>query len=114
MQRPLRSPATAFDLLALDGVDVRNDPLVERKRQLRRLVAPHCRWLLYLSHVEGAGVDLFRLACEQDLEGIVAKPAHGIYGVDGTWLKVKNREYSQAEGRHEFFNGSRAARAAAV
>ena len=61
---------------------------------------------LYLNHVEASGVDLFRLACEQDLEGIVAKPKQGIYGVDGTWLKVRNREYSQAERRHEFFNDS--------
>jgi bifunctional non-homologous end joining protein LigD len=50
----------AFDLLALDGVDLRNEPLVERKRRLRNVIAPHCRRLLYLSHIEGCGVDLFR------------------------------------------------------
>jgi hypothetical protein len=67
----------AFDLLALDGVDLRGEPRVERKRQLRKLIAPHCRRLLYLSYVEGTGNDLFRLACGQDPEGIVAKPKAG-------------------------------------
>lgn len=46
------------------------------------------------------GVDLFNAACEQDLEGIVAKLANGPYEPDATtWVKIKNRAYIQAEGR---------------
>jgi len=51
---------------------------------------------------EGDGKKFFKEVCCRDLEGIVAKPKLGIYKDDGNaWLKVKNRSYSQAEGRHE-------------
>lgn len=43
-------------------------------------------------HVEGRGRDLFRVACERDLEGVVGKWAHGTYQTDGcgtSWVKVK-------------------------
>jgi ATP-dependent DNA ligase len=51
----------------------------------------------------------YRVACERDLEGIVAKWKHGTYQADGltSWLKVKNPTYSQAEGRHELFENGR-------
>jgi len=62
-----------FDLLYLDGEDVRERPLIERKRMLRRIVPEGCPFLLYVDHVEGEGERLFQLACERDLEGIVAK-----------------------------------------
>jgi ATP-dependent DNA ligase len=39
---------------------------------------------------------------KRDLEGVVAKRKLGVYKDDGNaWLKIKNRSYSQAEGRHE-------------
>jgi bifunctional non-homologous end joining protein LigD len=96
----------AFDLLRLDDRDLRGLPLIERKRQLEHIVPPGGR-VLYASHIEGRGTDLFRLVCEQDLEGIVAKWKHGTY-LDGTtkqttWSKIRNPNYSQAEGRHELF-----------
>ena len=48
---------------------------------------------------------MFRAVCEQDLEGIVAKVADGRYTQEATtWVKIKNRSYSQAEGRHDLFN----------
>ena len=49
---------------------------------------------------------LFRVACDRDLEGIVAKLDRGTYRTDGratSWLKIKNREYSQMRDRHELF-----------
>ena len=49
---------------------------------------------------------VFRLACEHDLEGVVGKWKLGTYRSDGaqtSWLKIKNPNYSQAEGRHELF-----------
>jgi ATP-dependent DNA ligase len=43
---------------------------------------------------------MFEEICARDLEGIVAKRKLGIYKDDGSgWLKIKNRAYSQAEGR---------------
>ena len=79
----------AFDLLALDGVDLRDQPLGERKKALRRVVPRRCDRLRYLDHVVGRGIDLFRAVCEQDLEGIVAKWKDGIYDPAATtWIKV--------------------------
>jgi len=93
-----------FDLLWLDGQDLRALPLIERKRLLRSIVAQEPTSVLYADHVEGTGVDLFRLVCEQDLEGIVAKLKTGLYTPEATtWVKIKNRGYSQAEARRELF-----------
>jgi len=97
----------AFDLLWLDGEDLRQRPLVKRKKRLARLVrAAKCSRLLYAQHIEQHGTGLFAEICARDLEGIVAKRKLGIYKDDGnTWLKVKNPTYSQAEGRRELLRG---------
>jgi ATP-dependent DNA ligase len=84
----------------LDGRDIRQLPLVERKSVLKQIVNDHPR-ILFARHVERNGCDLFRLVCEQDLEGVVAKRKDGAYGVD--WFKIRNRTYSQYEGRRELF-----------
>ena len=93
----------AFDLLWLDGKDLRQRPLVERKKRLARLVrAAKCSRLLYAQHIEQHGKGFFAEICARDLEGVVAKRKLGIYKDDQTgWLKLKNPTYSQAEGRHE-------------
>ena len=101
----------AFDCLWLDGEDVRELPLVERKRLLRRIIPRRLGWVRYVRHVRGRGTDLFRLSCELDLEGIVAKWAASPYRLAGDrspWVKVKNRDYSQARDRHELFHSFRA------
>jgi bifunctional non-homologous end joining protein LigD len=99
----------AFDCLWLDGRDLRAAPLLERKRVLRGLVPRQPSRLLYVDHIAGTGVELFRAVCEQDLEGIVAKRADAPYDPDApTWVKIKNRMYSQAVGRHERFDRMRA------
>jgi ATP-dependent DNA ligase len=57
-------------------------------------------------HIERRGADLFRVACDRDLEGIVGKWASGTYRTDGratSWVKLKNRDYSQMTDRHELF-----------
>ena len=85
----------AFDLLWLNGEDLRQQPLIERKQRLSVLVRK-CDRIIYAQHVEKDGKDLFREICARDLEGIVAKRKMGIYKDDGTgWLKIKNRSYSQ-------------------
>jgi bifunctional non-homologous end joining protein LigD len=93
----------AFDLLWLDGQDMRQRPLIERKQQLRELVRSNkCSRVIYAQHIEIAGNKFFEEICARDLEGVVAKRKLGIYKDDGNgWLKIKNRSYSQAEGRHE-------------
>jgi bifunctional non-homologous end joining protein LigD len=96
----------AFDLLTLDGNDLRCLPLLARKRALRRLMPRYESRLRYVDHVAERGRDFFDLACAHDAEGVVGKWASGVYHVDGTttsWLKVKNAAYTQAIGRHELF-----------
>jgi bifunctional non-homologous end joining protein LigD len=94
-----------FDLLWLDGQDLRPVPLLERKRLLRSIIPEQPYALLYAGHIERNGVEFFRLTCEQDLEGIVAKLKHGRYG-EG-WFKIRNPKYSQLEGRRELFERQR-------
>jgi bifunctional non-homologous end joining protein LigD len=100
----------AFDVLAVDGEDVRSLPLHVRKLALRRIMPRIDSRLRYLDHIEGRGEDLFRAACECDLEGVVGKWANGSYLSDHrttSWVKIKNPRYSQMEGRHELFERRR-------
>lgn len=97
----------AFDVLEVNGSDVRALPLTERKARLRRIMPTVESRVLFLDSIAQRGCDLFRVACERDLEGIVAKWASGSYTTDGrstSWLKMKNPTYSQAKGRHELFD----------
>ena len=92
------------------GVDLRDLPLVERKWQLKELVPSPPSRLLYLDHVEDEGVELYEQCCKLDLEGVVAKPKLSPYReLDGKplWIKVKNPDYTQAEGRRELFKRRR-------
>ncbi|HEX2223740.1 MAG TPA: DNA ligase, partial [Thermoanaerobaculia bacterium] len=79
-----------FDLLALDGFDLRPLPLVERKAILRR-VLPEIGPLRYIEDVPERGEDLYRAVAELGLEGVVAKRADSPYkgGYTRDWLKVR-------------------------
>jgi bifunctional non-homologous end joining protein LigD len=90
-----------FDLLWLDGKDLCEQPLIERRRLLRSVVPEQSLSLLYADHIEHHGVELFRLGCDRDLEGVVAKWRYGTYG--DQWWKIRNPNYSQYEGRLELF-----------
>jgi ATP-dependent DNA ligase len=94
-----------------DGKDLRSERLTDRKQELRRLMskAPNAR-LHYVDHVEQYGKVLFQRVCEMDLEGIVAKHSSGAYVTEPertTWFKIKNRHYSQMEGREKLFERER-------
>jgi len=95
----------AFDVLSVNGEDLRALPLVARKKRLKRILPSRSSSILYVDHVKGAGRQLFQLACELDLEGIVAKRAMSVYGNDNVtdWIKIKNPRYSQKAGRGDLF-----------
>jgi len=78
-------------------------PLIVRKDRLAVLVgSADCKWIIYAQHIERDGKRFFEEICARDLEGIVAKRKLSIYKNDGHgWIKIKNRSYTQAEGRHE-------------
>jgi bifunctional non-homologous end joining protein LigD len=80
-----------FDVLFVDGRDVRDEPLVERKRLLRAIV-PAKGVVTTMDHLEDDGRPLFELCRKQGLEGVVAKRAQSKYrsGTRGPdWVKVK-------------------------
>jgi bifunctional non-homologous end joining protein LigD len=84
-----------FDVLFLDGEDLRPRPLVERRARLEQLV-PERGSLVQRSLVyRGSGAELFRRVSELGLEGIVCKRAASPYpaGVTRDWQKVKNARY---------------------
>jgi len=91
-----------------NGEDTRYLPLSDRKLRLRSVMPRKGERLLYCDHVNGDGEGLFRLACEHDLEGIVAKHNSQPYLPEhANWLKIRNREYSQWAGREELFERER-------
>jgi len=100
----------AFDLLAVDGEDLRGLPLLERKRRLRAIMPRIESRLLHVDHIAARGTGLFRAACERDLEGVVGKWRHGRFESDGvttSWVKIKNPHYSQMDGRRGLFEKRR-------
>src|SRR5262249_37584232 len=60
-----------FDLLFLNGEDLRTLPLIERKARLKKLLRRKQSRLLYVEHIDRLGHKLFEQVCELDLEGIV-------------------------------------------
>jgi ATP-dependent DNA ligase len=94
----------AFDLLYLNGEDLRQRPLIERKAKLLAIIErSNVPDVICGKYVEGRGVDLFAEICRRNLEGVVAKKKTGTYSVVSGWLKIKNPNYTQSEGRHELF-----------
>jgi bifunctional non-homologous end joining protein LigD len=103
----------AFDLLWLDGQDLRGLTFLERKSRLRQLVRGRTGFR-YAEHVPIKGKDLYQVICREDLEGIVAKHKLAPYVTSPpTWFKVLNPDYTQKRGRREgfesFHEGSQAA-----
>jgi bifunctional non-homologous end joining protein LigD len=99
----------AFDVLYLNGKDVRDLELIERKAKLRELVRPDAG-ALYVGHIVEKGKALYKQVCAKDVEGVVAKPIISPYReVKGRspWLKIRNPDYSQKEGRTDLFNRKR-------
>ena len=81
-----------FDLLHMDGRNIRQLPLKERKEILGNVLDGANSDLLRINeHIEADGEELFHKACELHAEGIVSKKATGRYlpGRGGDWLKMK-------------------------
>jgi len=86
----------AFDVLALDGEDLRGLPLSMRKINLGQLLARRPDGIFVAPFEQGEiGPDLFRGACQMGLEGMVSKHRDRPYrgGRQKHWIKVKNRKH---------------------
>jgi hypothetical protein len=68
----------AFDLLHLDGIDLRRRPLVERRAKLASLIEPGCFEIRLSEHLEGDGAEFFAAAVKHGLEGIISKLAGSV------------------------------------
>ncbi|WP_342641809.1 DNA ligase D [Rhodoligotrophos ferricapiens] len=91
----------AFDLLYLDGQDLRASPLVERKAALEQLLEGAPERLRYSEHFEVSGEMVLRHACRLSLEGVVSKLRSASYssGRNRSWIK------SKCSARQEFVVG---------
>jgi bifunctional non-homologous end joining protein LigD len=82
----------AFDLLELNGRDLRNEPLEVRKATLQSLLRKGKPGVHYNEHLSGDGKTIFNHVCKLGLEGIVSKRRDLPYrsGRSKIWIKVKN------------------------
>jgi bifunctional non-homologous end joining protein LigD len=82
----------AFDLLELNGDDLRREPLEVRKATLASVLASAALGLRLNEHIEADGPTIFAHACMMGLEGIVSKRKGSSYrgGRSPDWLKMKN------------------------
>jgi bifunctional non-homologous end joining protein LigD len=81
-----------FDLIELNGADLRRDPLNVRKATLASVLARAALGLRLNEHLEADGPDVFHHACKLGLEGIVSKRKDSRYrsGRSPDWVKSKN------------------------
>jgi bifunctional non-homologous end joining protein LigD len=106
MALPISTPSTrqhdeavqlyVFDVLALDGDDLRPLPLSLRKTNLARLLARRPDGIFAAPFEPGEiGPDLFLAACNMGLEGLVSKRRDRPYqaGRSKHWVKIKNRQH---------------------
>jgi bifunctional non-homologous end joining protein LigD len=87
-----RAVLCAFDLIELNGEDLRRSPIEYRKRKLAQLVRDPHPGIVLNEHYDGDGAIIFREACRLGCEGIVSKRLGSTYrsGRVSHWLKIKN------------------------
>lgn len=80
-----------FDIIALEGKDLRNKPLIERKEILNKTLIDCPKNIVLSSFVKNEGEKIFKIAKQLGLEGIVAKKTNSVYNDkrDDDWLKIK-------------------------
>jgi DNA ligase D-like protein (predicted ligase) len=97
--QPDRLVFVAFDLLQLDGQDLRIRPLLRRRELLQELIGEEGGAIQFSHHVAGLGSDFYQAVEKLGLEGMVSKRADAPYrsGRGTTWLKAKCYEESTLE-----------------
>jgi bifunctional non-homologous end joining protein LigD len=103
-----------FDIPFFNGMDLRDRPLIERKKILQDVVQKlKKRHIRFSNHLTSHGTEAFQAACERKLEGLISKDAQSPYpvGRNGNWLKSKCRNeqeflicgFTDPEGQREGF-----------
>ena len=100
-----RAVMVAFDLLEIDGEDIRPLPIEERRARLARVLKPRsgrsaraiAAGIQVSEPIVGRGEAMFREACRMGLEGIVSKRVGSRYvsGRTRAWLKTKNADFQR-------------------
>ena len=103
MKRQCQAVYYAFDILWLNGRDLRDLSLLERKKILRSVIPRKSTCVGYVGYVDRQALKLFDVVKKQDLEGLVVKRKDGKYAQRTLWYKILNPAYTQKAGRHEFF-----------
>jgi bifunctional non-homologous end joining protein LigD len=87
-----RALLCAFDLLEVNGEDLRHKPIEERKRRLAGLLRLPHEGIALNEHFGGDGAVVYKHACALGCEGIISKRLGSPYraGRSAHWLKVKN------------------------
>ena len=107
---------SAFDLIELDGEDLRRSSIEYRKRKLTKLVRKPQLGIVLNEHYEGDGDIIFKHACKLGCEGIVPKRLGSLYrsGRSAHWVKVENpkapaikREAEEDWGNKRWSHGRR-------
>jgi bifunctional non-homologous end joining protein LigD len=93
----------AFDLIELNGDDLRRETLQVRKATLATVLTRVGHGILFNDHIEGDGQTVFRHACKLVLEGIVSKRKESVYrsGRSPDWLKMKNPAHPAVKREEE-------------
>lgn len=102
-----------FDLLSLNNHSLYDQPLIERKKLLKKLL-PKSPMIRFSDHISGMGVEFFNASVQKNLEGIMAKKADSHYYPGkrtNEWLKIKNHKsadvliagYTKPTGSRKYF-----------
>lgn len=80
-----------FDLLYLNGEDLRSKSLIERKEMLKKLIPKNSKFIKFSDHITEKGNDFYAVSCEHKLEGVVSKLSDSPYrsGRNDLWVKTK-------------------------
>ena len=104
--RRYQATLIAFDLIELNGDDLRNEKLADRKQRLAKILAKATDAIQYSEHLDHDGPVVFEHACRLGLEGIVSKRLDAPYrsGPSKAWLKTKNplSEAVRREGEEDW------------
>ena len=98
MKRQCQAVYYAFDILWLNGRDLRNLSLI-----LRSAIPRKSACVGYVSYVDRQAMKLFEMIKKGDLEGLVVKRKDSRYTQRTLWYKILNPAYTQKTGRQEFF-----------
>jgi bifunctional non-homologous end joining protein LigD len=87
-----RAILCAFDLLEVNGEDIRREPIEECKHALANLLYRERDGIAFNTHYDGDGAVIYKHACALGCEGVVAKRLGSAYraGRSNHWLKIKN------------------------